>query len=327
MRFLRKTLLVLLALTLVTAAFAQTRVNLTVVVSEGPAQIILDGRLLGVANPRFSGQVAPGTYELIVRKSGLPENRQRITIGAGGLSINVQLGAAAVTPPPTTTPPPVQNQNVSINANVANAEVYLNNILAGRTPFNTQLPNGSYILAIKAPGYVDFNQNLSVNGPTTVNATLQPILATLNLGRLMNGAEVFLNGQSFGRAGATPFSVQVAPGTYTLTIRLAGFMDLNMQVTVGAGGATLNPVLQPLAANYRFEIPANVLNPEMRGNPWSQIRLFIDDQPQRDFQGQVQPGKRKIRIVTGAFQIETEFTFEAGKSYVFQPFAGLNVLQ
>ncbi len=85
--------------------------------------------------------------------------------------------------------------------------------------------------------------------------------------------------------------------------------------------------MQPLTANYSFEIPAAVLNPEMRGNPWSQIRLYIDGVAQKDFRGQVMAGRRVIKLVTGAFQIEMEFVFEAGKSYTFQPFAGLNVLQ
>ncbi|MFH2116073.1 MAG: carbohydrate-binding protein, partial [Spirochaetota bacterium] len=62
------------------------------------------GRLVGVANPRLTSQVAPGNYELLVRKPGLPEFRQRITIGSGGLTINAPLGGAAIQP----TPQPIQ---------------------------------------------------------------------------------------------------------------------------------------------------------------------------------------------------------------------------
>jgi hypothetical protein len=248
---------------------------------------------------------------------------------ASPVTLNVVLvrTGSAVTPPPTVTPPPVVNHNVTINANVANAEVYLNNVLAGRTPFTGQLPNGSYTLVIKAPGYLDYTQNLSVSGSMTVNANLQGVMVPLNLGRLLPGAEIFLNGVSYGKAGSNPFTVQIAPGTYTLTIRLAGYMDLSMQITVGGGGTTLTPTLQPIMANYSFEIPESVLNPDMRGNPWSQIRLYIDGVAQKDFKGQVQAGKRVVKLVTGAFQIQMEFVFEAGKNYTFQPFAGLNVLQ
>ena len=81
---------------LLTGAWAQSRVSLVVIASEGPAQVILSGRLVGVANPRLATQVAPGNYELLVRKPGLPEFRQRISVGSGGLTINAPLGGAAV---------------------------------------------------------------------------------------------------------------------------------------------------------------------------------------------------------------------------------------
>ena len=95
--------LMFLAITLsLTAMFsglwAQSRVLLVVIASEGPAQVILSGRLVGVANPRLTTQVAPGNYELLVRKPGLPEFRQRITVGSGGLTIDAPLGGAAIQP-------------------------------------------------------------------------------------------------------------------------------------------------------------------------------------------------------------------------------------
>lgn len=88
-------------------AFAQ-RVPLTIQASEGPAQVILDGRMIGMANPQMRAQVAPGTYNLLVRKPGLPEFRQRITVGPSGLTVYASLGASARTtaPPPEPAPAP-----------------------------------------------------------------------------------------------------------------------------------------------------------------------------------------------------------------------------
>lgn len=100
---MRKFSLIVLMLSL-TAAFgglwAQSRVPLVVIASEGPAQVILSGRMIGVANPRLTAQVSPGNYELLVRKPGLPEFRQRISVGSGGLTINAPLGGVAVQPAP-----------------------------------------------------------------------------------------------------------------------------------------------------------------------------------------------------------------------------------
>ena len=160
----RMAITALIALVFASTSYAQSRVTLTVVVNEGPAQVILSGRLLGIANPRFSGSVQTGTYELIVRKSGLPESKQTVTIGSGGLTVNVRLGSASVMPPPTVispptvTPPPVANYAVNIASNVTNADVYINNTKIGTTPLNTQLPRGSYSLIVRAQGYADYTR-------------------------------------------------------------------------------------------------------------------------------------------------------------------------
>ncbi len=319
-------LAILMAFGLVVGAYAQAKATLTVIASEGPAQVILNGKLLGVGNPKFSAQVAVGTYDLIVRKPGLPEFRQRITVGPGGLTINATLGSAPVTmPPPVVTPPPAVNYVLTINSNVNGADVFINGIQAGRTPFSGQLPSGSYTVIVRAQGYNEFTQNIAVSGSMTINAMLAPIAVPLNLGNLFPGAEVFLNGARIGVANNQPFIAQVAPGTYTLTVRAGGFMDFSMQITVGAGGYSYTPALQPLMADYTFQIPSSVMNPEMKGNPWSQIRLYVDGAAQKDFRGRVPAGKHTIRMVSGAFQIELVFDFEAGKSYTIEPFAGMSV--
>ena len=100
MRLSRFVLTLSFLVLLVTGGWAQSRVSLVVIASEGPAQVILSGRLVGVANPRLTTQVAPGNYELLVRKPGLPEFRQRITVGSGGLTVNATLGGAAIQPAP-----------------------------------------------------------------------------------------------------------------------------------------------------------------------------------------------------------------------------------
>lgn len=379
-------LAILMAFVLASGAFAQAKATLTVNASEGPAQVILNGRLLGMANPTFSAQVTLGTYELIVRKTGLAEFKQTITVGAGGLTVNARLGSGTVV-----TPPPATRYSLTVNANVTGADVYVNGVLAGKTPFSSQVPAGSYTVVVKAPGYNDYTQGINVtgnavvnatlsgnsslsvqsnvggadvyingmmvgktpyvsqltegsytvvvkangyndfsqvvrvNGATTVNANLVQAMVQLNLGKLFPGAEIFLNGNKIGVAGSNPFITQVAPGTYTLTIRAGGYMEFSVQITVGPGGYSYTPVLQPLTASYTFQIPPAILNPDMHGNPWSQIRVYIDGVAQKDFKGQIQPGKHTLRMVTGALQIEFIYDFVAGKSYVIEPFAGITV--
>ncbi len=328
MRIHRPLLALCMVFSLVFGVFAQAKAFLTVIASEGPAQVILDGKLLGVGNPKFSAQVSIGVHELVVRKSGLPEYRQRITVGSGGLTVNAQLGGSggAVIPAPTPTPPPaVVNYTLSVNANVTGADVFINGIQAGKTPFSGQVSRGSYNVVVRAPGYNDFSQAVSVTGAAVVNATLNPVAVPLNLGKLFPGAEIFLNGTRIGVASGSPFIAQVAPGTYTLTVRAGGFMDFSVQINVGPGGFSYTPALQPMMASYTLQIPASMTNPAMKGNPWSQIQLYIDGAAQKDFKGQVQPGRHTLRMVSGAFQIEFVYDFESGKSYTIEPFAGMMV--
>src|SRR6056297_3028715 len=113
MRVLRYFSIAILFLLITANLFAQ-RVPLTIEASEGPSQVILDGRLLGIANPKFRAQVSPGSYELLVRKPGLPEFRQRINVGPSGLTVQARFGAA---PRPT-------RYTLEVTSNVSDAEVF-----------------------------------------------------------------------------------------------------------------------------------------------------------------------------------------------------------
>ncbi len=323
---MRKTFAVLLVLLVLGTipAFAQNRTSLNIQCNEVGAEVYINNRLAGQTTPNFSFLVPQGTVQVRVYKKGFQTFETVVKAGTSPITLNVTLQriGAVVTPPP---PPPPQNFSLQVNANVAGAEVIINNISAGRVPFSAALAPGSYTLIVRAPGYTDFAQNLVISGPVTVNANLQALLVPLVLNNLRPGAEIFLNGARIGVANSATFSAQVAPGTYTLTIRLGGFLDFTTQVTVGTSAPqTIAPVFQPQPASYTFNIPASIQNPDMKGNPWSQIRLYIDGAAQKDFRGQVTPGRHTIRLVSGAFAIETTFDFEAGKTYTFEPFLGLN---
>lgn len=321
---MRKTFAILMALlTLGTIpALAQNRTSINIQCNEAGAEVYINGRLAGKTTPNLSFLVPQGNVQVRVQKNGFQTFETVVRAGTSPITLNVTLqriGAVVIPPPPP------QNYSLQVNANVAGAEVIINNVSAGRVPFSAALAPGSYTLVVRAPGYTDFSQNLVISGPVTVNANLQALLVPLILNNLRPGAEIFLNGARIGVANSATFSAQVAPGTYTVTIRLGGFLDFTTQVTVGTSAPqTIAPVFQPQPASYTFNIPAGIQNPDMRGNPWSQIRLYIDGAAQKDFRGQVTPGRHTIRLVSGAFAFETTFDFEAGKTYTFEPFLGLN---
>ncbi len=70
---------------------------------------------------------------------------------------------------------------LSVSANVAGAEVYLNKVLAGIAPLSLNLSPGSYLLSVKAPGYADYELPLHLSAPQTVSARLNSLPARVTI--------------------------------------------------------------------------------------------------------------------------------------------------
>lgn len=218
--------------------FAQ-RASLTIEVSEGPAQVILDRKLLGIANPNLRVQVAPGTYELLVRKPGLPEFRQQITIGSSGLKVYAQLGAVSQ---------PIR-YSLKVTGNISGAEVFLNNSKVGNIPIERSLSPGKYNLRITSPGYQDYYANVNLNKDRNVVANLQPKMAKLNvvlpdqlLNQNINHPEskiyLYINGYK-----VNGLSAQMEPGEHQIQI-VSGGLSFETSINIQPGEHyTIEPVV------------------------------------------------------------------------------------
>ena len=236
-----KTTLVLLLFLLAAGTLFAQRVPLTINASEGPAQVILDGRLLGVANPQFRGQVAPGTYDLLVRKPGLPEFRQRITVGASGLVVEAALGTPAPAPPPP-------QYTLNITGNVSGAELFLNNTRAGTLPYRQQLQTGRYEIRVQASGYQDYNTTINLNRNETITVNLQPLPASITVSipsSLLNRSiqnpasqvELYIDGRR-----VSGLSTQVQPGRRQVRV-VSGGLTFETTIEVRPGVSyTVEPV-------------------------------------------------------------------------------------
>jgi hypothetical protein len=316
MKALKKLLVILLAFTVLAGAFAQARVALTVIASEGPAQVILDGRLLGVGNPRLVAQVAPGTYELVVRKPGLPEFRQRITVGSAGLTVNAQLGGVA-TPPPAPVP---QTFTLTVNSNVTGAQVLVNDTAIGAAPAAATVQAGNYNIKVNAPGYEPYSATVTVNGNLTHTANLKALAYRTTINANVAGAEVFFNGV---KAGTVPFQADLVQGSYNLKVTAPGYQDYNAGISV-SGAQTFNINLIPLFATITVTIPAQFLNTST-GNPTARIELFVDGSKINGLSAQVQPGQRTIRIASGGLSMESVVNLQPGRSYTMEPSFSITV--
>ncbi|HET7839285.1 MAG TPA: PEGA domain-containing protein [Rectinemataceae bacterium] len=272
-----KRLLALFALVLVlgSAAFAQNKAALQIVCNQSGAQVFINGRLMGTTSPNIALLLPVGQYAVKVSKSGFLAYDTSVNLGAGGAVINVNLvqpGAPQAQVPQAQRmnvlpPPTVFNYSITVQCNVQGAQVIINGNPAGTTPFSSQVPGGSYSVLVRAPGYLDFNQNVVVNGAMTVLANLVPISFSLSVNANVAGADVIINGNP---AGKTPFSAQVPGGSYTVTVRAAGYIDYNQNVVV-SGAAQVNASLQPLS--YQLNVVATNVNGAqvfLNGNPMGQ---------------------------------------------------------
>jgi len=199
---MKRTISVVLALLFIAAfASAQAKAQLTIICNVSGAQVFLAGQLIGNTNPNLALNIRVGTYPLKIIKKGYVDFDATVTIAGAGAVLQANLvpkgGAAApntLPAPNTIAVPQVYNYDLSISSNVTNAEVVINGNHAGQTPFVAQLPNGSYTITVRAPGYLDFNQNVVVNGgPLQVNAMLQGQNYQVSVSANVNGALVFMN--------------------------------------------------------------------------------------------------------------------------------------
>jgi len=215
--------------------------------------------------------------------------------------------------------PQVMNFDLAISSNVNNAEVIINGNPAGRTPFQAQVPAGTYALKVRAPGYLDYNQNIVVgNGPAQFNVALQPLGYQVSVNSNVQGAAVLVNGQQLGQ---TPYATTLPPGTYSIIVRATGYLDYQGQLSVN-GPQQVNANLMPATASWQLSIPAALLNHQgqRRG-----MQFLLDGAPQDGTSGQILPGRHVIRFVTGDLAVETQVDIQAGRAYVFEPSLGINV--
>lgn len=337
-------LALLLAIASASAVFSQAKANLTVVASEGPAQVILSGRLVGIANPQLIVSVSPGRYELVVRKNGLPEFKDMIVVGARGLTVRADLGPgpgiqSLPSAPPAgpgtiqaspgtikSTPIPMTPQPVkvlfslTVNANAPGAQVSVNGTAIGQAPAQAMLEGGEYQISVTAPGYEPYSRSVKVRGNTSHDAVLRQLLNRLSVTANIPGAEVYLNN---AKAGNAPFLVDLLPGTYNLRVAAPGFQDFNTVIFMN-GPQAVNAALAPLFATVSVSLPSQYLNRD-QGAPRPALELFIDGARQSGLQAQVSPGQRTIRVTAGFLSFESSIVVEAGRSYTIEPALSLNV--
>jgi hypothetical protein len=181
---------------------------------------------------------------------------------------------------------------------------------------------GTYRITVRADGYQEFTTTVNLNSDMTLPVNLQSMNYQLQVNvSNVAGAQVLING---GVAGQAPFNAAMAPGSYSITVRAPGFLDYTENFVLN-GSKVINVALQPMTATYQVRVNAGNINPDDQLGSERSVRIYVDGILQQGMSGQLMPGRRLVRVVSGGLQSETFIDVQVGRTYVFEPYLGINV--
>lgn len=128
---------------------------------------------------------------------------------------------------------------LEVNSTPTGADIWLNGVSTGQVTSHlfSNLPTGQHAITLTLSGYLDWDTTVTlVGGDTaTINATLQAEGATgaIQVNSTPTGAWIWLDGDSTGFQ-TDYLLTDLAPGSYTVLLRLEGYEDYTETVTVTA---------------------------------------------------------------------------------------------
>jgi hypothetical protein len=218
--------------------------------SPSGAAVYVDGNYNGVTRT-VVGNLYPGQHSVKLTKAGYQDWTGTVSIASG--STTYLSPTLAVNPQP-------QYATVSISSNPAGANVYGDGVYIGQTrsgsPLTfTEVKPGVHTLRLTKSGYQDYETTQNVVAgqdyvvSVTLNSVQNPTTGGISVISAPSGAEVYLN-NAF--KGLTPITLDsLAPGSYTVLVKLSGYQDwqATQQVTAGQTSqisATLIPAGTPV---------------------------------------------------------------------------------
>lgn len=212
-----------LLMTVTLPVYSQVKGALTIQTDVIGARIYLNDEIAGYARPNFSILLTPGTYQVRVSMPGRGEYNTTIEMTSNAKILQVNLNSP-------------RSYQLSVDANVRGADVYVDNTLVGHTPYSGTFPADTYRVEVSTGGYRDSSARVALDRNRSVNFTLQPstIQVFIELGNSTitrnNNWEkqlrVYVDGN---RINGVEF--QVSPGIHTIRIE-AGLLSVEKNITI-----------------------------------------------------------------------------------------------
>jgi len=268
--------------------------RLTVNANVKEATVMVNNVAKGTAG--WSADLAPGTYVVLVSANGYDSYTETVNL-ARATTITANLKQARF--------------RLTVNANVKEATVTVNNVVKGTAGYAEELPAGAYTVLVAAKGYDPYTETVNLARATTVTANLKQSTFRLTVNANVKEATVSVNNAVKGTAG---WSDDLAPGNYVVLVAAAGYEPFTQAVTLD------RPTT--VTANLKAAVATLLLPSQYLEGDVQFVKVYLDGKlmsAQIAAKGtiQVPAGKHKVRIASAPVGLatEAEFEFVGGQTY------------
>ena len=187
------------------------RFTLTVTTNVAGAQVFLNNTPVGTAP--LSLQVERGGYSVRVSAPGYEDYLAAVSVN-GNTAVNAVLQTHLL--------------QLTVNCNLAGAQVFVNNNLVGTAPYTGSYPPGSYAVRVVGPGYAEASTVVNLTHNQTLTLVLQPAMASVQViipqaylnpqhGNPLAQVKVYVDGLFYNN-----FSFELPAGRHNIRISSGG---------------------------------------------------------------------------------------------------------
>jgi CRISPR/Cas system-associated exonuclease Cas4 (RecB family) len=208
--------------------------------------------------PFLSAAVSAGNYVIVLQKEGYHSLTNRLTLTADmkrELALQLRPLPAPVQQnvQQTVQPAVVENGSLSVLTVPSDAEVSLNNVVMGRTPFITSVAPGTYMVTVKKQGFRQETVSAAVESGKARNLqmNLTRVMARLYVKSIPEQAQVLIDSIP---VGLTPLSTEIASGDHVIKVGKAGMKSVSETLSVSATNREIDRAytLQPEVFKFAF---------------------------------------------------------------------------